>query len=39
MIAKSPPDGYTMLITSGAHIANAFVAKTLPFDVLRTSRR
>ena len=30
VIAKSPTDGYTLLITSGAHIANAFVAKTLP---------
>jgi tripartite-type tricarboxylate transporter receptor subunit TctC len=35
VIAKSPPDGYTVLITSGAHIANAFVAKTLPFDVMK----
>src|SRR6478609_6989747 len=35
VIAKSPTDGYTMLITSGAHIANAFVTKTLPFDVLK----
>lgn len=34
-IAKSPPDGYTVLITSGAHIANAFVAKDLPFDVIK----
>src|ERR1700754_721523 len=25
VIAKSPPDGYNVLITSGAHIANAFV--------------
>jgi tripartite-type tricarboxylate transporter receptor subunit TctC len=35
VIAKSPPDGYTVMITSGAHIANAFVAKSLPFDVLK----
>jgi tripartite-type tricarboxylate transporter receptor subunit TctC len=35
VIAKSPPDGYNVLITSGAHIANAFVTKTLPFDVLK----
>jgi len=34
LVAKAAPDGYTLLITSGAHIANAFVAKTLPFDVL-----
>ena len=35
VIAKSPTDGYNILITSGAHIANAFVTKTLPFDVLK----
>jgi tripartite-type tricarboxylate transporter receptor subunit TctC len=35
VIAKSPADGYTVLITSGAHIANAFVTKTLPFDVMK----
>ncbi|MCC6778992.1 MAG: tripartite tricarboxylate transporter substrate binding protein [Hyphomicrobiales bacterium] len=33
-IAKAEPDAYTILITSGAHIANAFVTKSLPFDVL-----
>src|SRR3954469_24441711 len=26
-IAKAPPDGYTLHITSGAHIANAHVSK------------
>jgi len=35
VIAKSPADGYTVLITSGAHIANAFVTKALPFDVMK----
>src|SRR5262245_15614797 len=35
VIAKSPADGYTILITSGAHTANAFVTKTLPFDVMK----
>jgi tripartite-type tricarboxylate transporter receptor subunit TctC len=35
VIAKSPADGYTVLITSGAHVANAFVSKTLPFDVMK----
>jgi tripartite-type tricarboxylate transporter receptor subunit TctC len=34
-IAKAAPDGYTLHITSGAHIANAFVAKNLSFDVLK----
>src|SRR3954463_1816365 len=28
-IAKAPPDGYTLHITSGAHIANAHVSKDL----------
>src|SRR4029078_8462636 len=26
---------FSFLVTGGAHIANAFVAKTLPFDVLK----
>ncbi len=34
-VARSAADGYTLLITSGVHIANAFVAKDLPFDVIR----
>jgi tripartite-type tricarboxylate transporter receptor subunit TctC len=34
-VAKADPDGYTILITSGAHIANAFTTKNLPFDVLK----
>lgn len=35
LVAKAAPDGYSLLITSGAHIANAFVTKTLPFDVIK----
>lgn len=34
-IAKAAPDGYTLHITTGAHIANAFVAKDLPYDVIK----
>jgi putative tricarboxylic transport membrane protein len=34
-VAKAAPDGYTLLITSGAHIANAFTVKRLPYDVLK----
>jgi tripartite-type tricarboxylate transporter receptor subunit TctC len=34
-IAKADPDGYTILITSGSHIANAFVTKNLPYNVLK----
>lgn len=35
VVAKIAPDGYTLHITSGAHIANAHVAKSLPYDVLK----
>jgi tripartite-type tricarboxylate transporter receptor subunit TctC len=35
VIAKAAPDGYTLHITSGAHVANAFVAKDLPYDTLK----
>ncbi len=34
-VAKAAPDGYTLLITSGAHIVNAFTVKKLPYDVLK----
>ena len=34
-VAKAAPDGYTLHITSGAHTANAFVQKNLPYDVLK----
>jgi tripartite-type tricarboxylate transporter receptor subunit TctC len=34
-VAKASPDGYTLLITSGVHIANAFTVKKLPYDVLK----
>jgi tripartite-type tricarboxylate transporter receptor subunit TctC len=35
VIAKSPPDGYTLYITSGAHVANAFVSKNLSYDPIK----
>lgn len=34
VVAKSPPDGYTMLITSSAHVGNAQVRKDLTYDTL-----
>jgi tripartite-type tricarboxylate transporter receptor subunit TctC len=34
-IAKAAPDGYTLHITSGAHIANAHVSKEPSYDVIR----
>jgi len=35
VVAKSPPDGYTALITSGSHIANSELKKDLPFDPIK----
>jgi tripartite-type tricarboxylate transporter receptor subunit TctC len=33
-VAKSPPDGYTMLVTSSAHTLNAGMYKSLPYHPL-----
>src|SRR5688572_1671568 len=33
--AKSPPDGYTIMVTSATHVANAHVYKKLPYDVMK----
>jgi len=33
--ARSPPDGYTLLITAGAHSINPAVYRKLPYDALR----
>jgi len=35
LVAKSPPDGYTLLVTSISHTINPSVVKTLPFDTQR----
>jgi tripartite-type tricarboxylate transporter receptor subunit TctC len=35
LVAKSAPDGYTLLVTSISHTINASVAKNLPFDTQR----
>ncbi|MGH6755311.1 MAG: Bug family tripartite tricarboxylate transporter substrate binding protein, partial [Bradyrhizobium sp.] len=34
-VAKSPPDGYTILLTTGSFTANPNVSKTLPYDVFK----
>jgi len=34
LVAKSDPDGYTIMAHSASHIANAFVYKKLPYDTL-----
>ena len=35
IVAHSPPDGYTLLFTAGAHTINPAVNKKLPYDTLR----
>ncbi len=35
IVAKSPPDGYTILVTSATHVANAHTYKNLPYDTMR----
>jgi tripartite-type tricarboxylate transporter receptor subunit TctC len=34
LVAKSPPDGYTVMVQSATHIANAHLYKSLPYDTL-----
>lgn len=35
LVAKSAPNGYTVMVQSTTHIANAHLYKKLPYDVLR----
>jgi tripartite-type tricarboxylate transporter receptor subunit TctC len=35
IVAKSPPDGYTLLLAQGAFTANASLVPKLPYDTLR----
>jgi tripartite-type tricarboxylate transporter receptor subunit TctC len=34
MIAKAPPDGYTLGLVASSHVGNPFSYKTVPFDTL-----
>jgi tripartite-type tricarboxylate transporter receptor subunit TctC len=34
-VAKSAPDGYTLLVAANAHVLLSLVSKSLPFDVMR----
>ncbi|MGQ0523558.1 MAG: Bug family tripartite tricarboxylate transporter substrate binding protein [Betaproteobacteria bacterium] len=34
LVAKSPPDGYTLMVHSMAHLGNPFIYKKLPYDTL-----
>ena len=35
LAAKAAPDGYTVMVNSATHVANAHTYKTLPYDVMR----
>ena len=35
LVAKAPPDGYTMLITTGSFMGNVVLYKKLPYDGIR----
>ena len=35
VVAKSPHDGYTIMIQSATHVANPFMYKNLPYDALK----
>jgi tripartite-type tricarboxylate transporter receptor subunit TctC len=35
VVATSPPDGYTLMVQSTTHVANAHLYKKLPYDVLK----
>jgi len=35
LVAKSPPDGYTIMVTSATHVANPHIYKKLPYDTMR----
>jgi tripartite-type tricarboxylate transporter receptor subunit TctC len=35
IVAKSPPDGYTYLLTTGSHTTNAALHAKLPYDTLK----
>jgi tripartite-type tricarboxylate transporter receptor subunit TctC len=35
LVAKSPPDGYTLMVHSSSHLSNALAYKKLPYDTFR----
>lgn len=35
LVAKSPADGYTVMVQSATHVANAHLYRSLPYDVLK----
>jgi tripartite-type tricarboxylate transporter receptor subunit TctC len=34
-VAKAAPDGYTLLLTASIHVITPFLAKTMPYDVVK----
>ncbi len=34
-VAKSAPDGYTLLLTASVHVINPFLYKSVPYDVVK----
>jgi tripartite-type tricarboxylate transporter receptor subunit TctC len=34
-VAKAAPDGYTLLLTASIHVITPFLAKTVPYDVVK----
>src|SRR5262245_42278394 len=35
LVAKSPPDGYTILVNSATHVANPHIYRKLPYDTMK----
>lgn len=35
LVAKSPPDGYTLMVHSSSHLSNAFAYRKLPYDTFK----
>jgi tripartite-type tricarboxylate transporter receptor subunit TctC len=35
LVSQSPADGYTLMVQSATHVANAHLYKSLPYDVLK----
>jgi tripartite-type tricarboxylate transporter receptor subunit TctC len=35
LVAKSPPDGYILMVHSSSHLSNAFAYKKLPYDTFK----
>ncbi len=34
-LVRSPPDGYTLMVTSGAHVTNPLLLPSLPYDSIK----